>query len=51
MCYVDDPIAALRGAEEERMVFASMMVLVWEALGFGLAFAKGQLGSVVTWVG
>ena len=27
------------------------MVLVWEALGFKLAYAKGQLGQEVTWIG
>ena len=51
MCYVDDPLAALRGSKEDRMVSAAMMVLVWEALGFKLAFAKGQLAQTVTWIG
>ena len=27
------------------------MVLVWMALGFKLAFAKGQMGRKVTWIG
>ena len=27
------------------------MVLVWNALGFKLAFRKGQLGVTVTWIG
>ena len=40
MCYVDDPIAAIKGTEEQRMLMAAMVVLVWEALGFGLAYAK-----------
>ena len=51
MCYVDDPLAALRGSEQVRQINAAIMVLVWEALGFGLAYAKGQLGSTVTWIG
>ena len=27
------------------------MVLLWEALGFKLAYAKGQRGRIVTWIG
>ena len=34
MCYVDDPLAALLGSEEELMLKAATMVLVWSALGF-----------------
>ena len=30
---------------------AAIMVLTWSALGFGLAFAKGQLNTEVTWIG
>ena len=30
---------------------AALMVLVWEALGFKLAYAKGQLAQEVTWIG
>ena len=51
MCYVDDPTAALRGTEGQRMVVAATMVLVWEAMGFGLAYAKCQLDHVVRWIG
>ena len=51
MCYVDDPIAALRGDEELRRVNAAIMILVWEALGFGLAYFKGKLSSAVTCIG
>ena len=51
MCYVDDPLAALRGNEEERQLNAAIMILVWSALGFKLAFAKGQLNREVTWIG
>ena len=40
MCYVDDPLAALLGDEEERRLNAAIMVLVWSALGFKLALAK-----------
>ena len=51
MWYVDDPPATLRGSEKVRQINAAIMVLVWEALGFGLAYAKGQLGTTVTWIG
>ena len=27
------------------------MILVWEAVGFKLAYRKGQLGKEVTWIG
>ena len=27
------------------------MVLVWEAVGFKLAYPKGQIGPVATWIG
>ena len=48
MCYVDDPLAALRGSTEARRLNAAIMVLVWSALGFKLAFPKGQLSTSVT---
>ena len=51
MCYVDDPLAALRGNSEERKLNAAIMVLTWSALGFKLAFPKGQLSTKVTWIG
>ena len=28
-----------------------MLILVWEALGFRLAYAKGQFGATVSWIG
>jgi len=51
MCYVDDPLAALLGDEEERRLNTAIMILVWSALGFKLAFAKGQLNRKVTRIG
>jgi hypothetical protein len=51
MCYVDDPLAALSGSPERRRVLAATIILVWSALGFQLAFAKGQLDKEVTWIG
>ena len=51
VCYVDDPFAAVRGTPERRRLLVTLMVLVWNALGFKLAFRKGQLGITVTWIG
>ena len=51
MCYVDDPLAALHGTERLRKRNAALMVLVWEALGSKLAYAKGQLSNEATWNG
>ena len=51
MCYVDDPLVALHGTERVRMRNATRMVLVWEALGCAMAYHKGQLGDIVTWIG
>ena len=51
VCYVDDPFAAIRGTYERRRLLTTVMVLVWNALGFKLAFRKGQLGATVTWIG
>ena len=40
MCYVDDPLAAMRGSKVDKMLQAATLMLVWEALGFGLAYPK-----------
>ena len=51
MCYVDDPLAVLRGTEEQRQLYTAIIILAWGALGFGLAYSKGQSDSTVTWIG
>ena len=51
VCYVDDPFAAIRGTPERQKLIATMMILVWNALGFKLAFSKGQFGIKITWIG
>ena len=51
LCYVDDPLAALAGTQDHIKAMVSMIVLTWEALGFKLAYPKGQFGSEVTWIG
>jgi hypothetical protein len=50
-CFVDDPIASIRGAPWERKLTAAVMMLCWEALNFNLAYRKGQFGGTVDWIG
>ena len=51
MCYVDDPLTALHGTAAERKCNVALVILVWEALGFKLAYSKGQLADEITWIG
>ena len=51
VCYVDDPLAGVYGTTAERRLYITLMVLVWRALDFKLAFPKGQTGHTVTWIG
>ena len=51
MCYVDDPLAAIRGTPEERLLHGATLILVWEALGCAMAYHKGQFARTVTWKG
>jgi hypothetical protein len=51
MCYVDDPLAVIKGTPQERRLYASMLMYVWRALGLPLAFRKGQFGSEIAWIG
>ena len=51
VCYVDDPLAAIMGTEEERRTMAAIMIMVWTALVFKFAFEKkGQHDKKVTGV-
>ena len=50
-CFVDDPIAAMKGTPTELSIIAATMMLVWEALGCGLSYSKGQSGENVNWIG
>ena len=51
LCYVDDPLAGIVGSDDEINCYVAMIILTWEALGFRLAYAKGQVGHTVTWIG
>ena len=50
-CFVDDPIASLRGSVIQWRLAVTTMILVWEALGFSLAYRKGQFGPAAVWNG
>lgn len=50
-CYVDDPIAALRGTEAEIRHEVLLLLLAWRAIGLWVAWGKGSLGESVDWVG
>ena len=49
--FVDDPIGCLTGSRRQRNLWLATIVLVWSALGFKLAFKKGQRGPEVVWIG
>ena len=51
MCYVDDPLAIAIGEPDKIRAMIAAIILTWEALGFKLAYGKGQLGHKVTWIG
>ncbi len=49
-CYVDDPLACFSGTAERRAALAALTIYVWLALGFALAFGKGQWSlAAATW--
>ena len=50
--FVDDPAMAAAGtSERERGKFFVFVLLLWSALGSTLAWAKGQRGKSVDWIG
>ena len=49
--FVDDPIGSVTGSERQRNYIVAAIVLVWMALGFPLAFKKGQRGPEIVWIG
>ena len=49
--YVDDPLLAVAGTAERRTRVFTMALLSLECLGFPLAWAKGVLGTDITWIG
>ena len=51
VCYVDDPLAAMRGIPYDRRILAAILLIDCIALGFKFAFAVGQLNQTVTRIG
>ena len=49
--YVDDPHLSVRGPPWMRRRIIAKVVITWMALGFALAFDKGQKGVKVGWIG
>jgi len=49
--FVDDPCMSLTGTTYHRNLCTAIVVLAWRALGFPLAFRKGQRGPAVVWIG
>ena len=49
--YVDDPAFSVRGNRSQRDNAYAMVVLLWLAFGFDLAFAKAVRGRTVSWIG
>ena len=48
--YVDDPLIAVLGNPAQRARRMALIVLVWRALGFPLAFHKAARGQRVHWI-
>ena len=50
-CYVDDPLAVIKGTMEQRRQTAALIIYIWRALGLPLPLDKGQFGPEVVWIG
>ena len=49
--YTDDPIATTCADEATTKSYHCIIILIWRALGFKLAFHKAQRGHAVGWIG
>ena len=47
--YADDPILVVKGRRESRNSSICKVLLVWLAVGFKLAWHKGQRDATITW--
>jgi hypothetical protein len=50
-CFVDDPIAVIRGTEAEIRNTIGVLLLFWAALGLRFAYSKAAMGVAVPWIG
>ncbi len=49
--FVDDPIVAIAGTEEQWNGSVSIVVVAWRTLNMRLAFEKAKRGIQVDWIG
>ena len=49
--FVDDPWLALLGSTSQTDRMTAVIIVVCRILGVGLAFAKGQVGGSINWIG
>jgi hypothetical protein len=50
-CFVDDPIAVVRGTAAEIRKEIAFMLLFWAVLGLRFAYSKAKMGETVPWIG
>lgn len=50
-CYVDDPVVAMLGSDEQRRRTALTIILRWQALGLRHSWRNGKMGTTVDWIG
>jgi hypothetical protein len=50
-CYVDDPLAAIRGDAYARLRRATILLTWWRVLGPNMSWAKLDKGAMVKWIG
>ena len=51
MSSMDDTLANMKGTTYERKLRVAVIIVVWEAVKFRLAYCKGQLGQAATLIG
>ena len=47
----DDAACAIRGTQEKRDLYVTMVCVTWLALGLPLAFRKAKRSNYMTWIG
>ena len=50
-CHMDDPLVALQGTLQERNSKIAMLLYTAWAMGLNLAYAKGERGTRLVWIG
>ena len=47
--YVDDPLSAIQGTDEDARLQAALVILIWSGLRLPLSFGKASFAESVTW--